>query len=110
VLGRTRHSPKLNDCGWVQWRTIRRATFGVLNLLVMYAATNYAAVRHLWSIRPWSAMLPDLGVVLAGYVLVRNAWPPQGPHEYLTAQRVTAPPLGETARYAPVAAAAHRSC
>ncbi|MBA2471913.1 MAG: hypothetical protein DLM61_19225 [Pseudonocardiales bacterium] len=52
------------------------ATFGVLNLLVMYTATNYAAVRHLWPIRPRSALLPALGVVVTEYVLVRNVWPP----------------------------------
>jgi hypothetical protein len=52
------------------------ATFGVLNLLVMYAATNYAVVRHLWPTRQPSALLPALGVVAAGYVLVRNVRPP----------------------------------
>jgi amino acid transporter len=54
------------------------ARLGVLNLLVMYAATDYAAVRHLWPTRRRSALLPALGVVVAGYVLLRNVWPP--PH------------------------------
>ena len=44
--------------------------------LVMYAATNYAAVRYLWSLRRRSVLLPALGVVVAGYVLFRNLWPP----------------------------------
>lgn len=52
------------------------ATFGILNLLVMYALTNVAAIRLLAGrARPAEALLPVLGIVVAGYVLYRNVWP-----------------------------------
>jgi amino acid transporter len=52
------------------------ATIGVLNLLVMYMATNIAAAWHLGRRdRRAQLALPLLGVVVAGYVLYRNVWP-----------------------------------
>lgn len=54
------------------------ATFGVLNLLVMYVVTNLAALRVAGGVA--DAVLPVLGALVAGYVLVRNIWPlPQPP-------------------------------
>jgi amino acid transporter len=52
------------------------ATFGILNLLVMYVLTNVAAIRLLAGrARPAEALLPVLGIAVAGYVLYRNVWP-----------------------------------
>jgi amino acid transporter len=52
------------------------ATFGVLNLLVMYAATDLAAVRHLRLAGAGRAapVLPLLGAVVAAAVLVQSLW------------------------------------
>jgi amino acid transporter len=59
------------------------ATLGVLSLLVMYAVTDLAAARHLRrrdGLR--AAVLPCAGVLVAGYVLVRNVWPvPEAPFD-----------------------------
>jgi amino acid transporter len=56
------------------------ATFGVLNLLVMYVLTNLAAIRLLLQrSRPWEALLPVLGIAVAVYVLYRNVWPVPDP-------------------------------
>jgi amino acid transporter len=52
------------------------ATFGVLNLLVMYILTNVAAIRLLTRrARPAEALLPVAGIAVAAYVLYRNVWP-----------------------------------
>jgi amino acid transporter len=52
------------------------ATFGVLNLLVMYAATDVAAVRHLrrTGAGGLASVLPFLGAVVAVAVLARSLW------------------------------------
>lgn len=52
------------------------ATFGVLNLLVMYAATDLAAVRHLRRGGAGRAapLLPLLGAAVAVAVLVQSMW------------------------------------
>ena len=56
------------------------ATFGVLNLLVMYVLTNLAAIRLLLQrARPAEALLPVLGITVAVYVLYRNVWPVPDP-------------------------------
>ena len=56
------------------------ATFGVLNLLVMYVLTNVAAIRLLLGrARPAEAILPALGIAVALYVLYRNVWPVPDP-------------------------------
>jgi amino acid transporter len=56
------------------------ATFGVLNLLVMYVLTNVAAIRLLAArARHREALLPVLGIAVAGYVLYRNVWPVPDP-------------------------------
>ena len=49
------------------------ATFGVLNLLVMYAVTDLAAVRHLRRTGAAWPVLPLLGAVVAVAVLVQSA-------------------------------------
>ena len=52
------------------------ATFGVLNLLVMYILTNVAAIRlPAGRRRPVEALLPVAGIAVAAYVLYRNVWP-----------------------------------
>jgi amino acid transporter len=52
------------------------ATFGTLNLLVMYIATNLAAVRFLTrGGRPWEVVIPLAGIAVAGYVLYHNIYP-----------------------------------
>ena len=52
------------------------ATIGVLELLVMYAITNVAAVRFLLERgRRREALLPIAGIAVAGYVFYRNVWP-----------------------------------
>jgi amino acid transporter len=52
------------------------ATFGVLNLLVMYAATDVAAVRHLrrTGTGRLAPVLPLLGAVVAVAVLAQSLW------------------------------------
>jgi amino acid transporter len=52
------------------------ATFGVLNLLVMYAATDIAAVRHLrrTGAGQLTSALPLLGAVVAVAVLAHSLW------------------------------------
>jgi amino acid transporter len=52
------------------------ATFGVLNLLVMYAATDVAAVRHLrrTGAGQLAWVLPLLGAVVAVAVLAQSLW------------------------------------
>jgi amino acid transporter len=82
----------LDACGLVAFATAGTppmrvffyfATFGVLNLLVMYVLTNVAAIRLLARrTRPAEALLPALGIVVAGYVLYRNVWPvPEPPFD-----------------------------
>ena len=52
------------------------ATFGTLSLLVMYIATNLAAARFLTrGTRPWEALIPLVGIAVAGYVLYHNVYP-----------------------------------
>jgi amino acid transporter len=52
------------------------ATFGTLNLLVMYIATNLAAARFMTrGARPWEALVPLVGIAVAGYVLYHNIYP-----------------------------------
>jgi amino acid transporter len=52
------------------------ATFGTLNLLVMYIATNLAAGRFLTrGPRPWEVVIPIAGIAVAGYVLYHNIYP-----------------------------------
>ncbi|TMM01598.1 MAG: APC family permease [Actinobacteria bacterium] len=56
------------------------ATIGVLELLVMYAITNVAAVRFLLERgRRREALLPIAGIAVAGYVFYRNVWPVPDP-------------------------------
>jgi amino acid transporter len=52
------------------------ATFGVLNLLVMYAATDIAAASHLrrTGAGPAAPVLPLLGAVVAVAVLAQSLW------------------------------------
>jgi amino acid transporter len=52
------------------------ATFGVLNLLVMYAATDVAAARHLRlsGAGRLAPVLPLLGAVVAVAVLAQSLW------------------------------------
>jgi hypothetical protein len=52
------------------------ATFGTLSLLVMYIATNLAAVRFLArGRRPWEVVVPLAGIAVACYVLYHNVHP-----------------------------------
>src|SRR3954469_585306 len=56
------------------------ATIGVLNLLLMYVATNIAAARHLardarGRVVVQRLTIPVLGSAIAAYVLYRNVWP-----------------------------------
>jgi amino acid transporter len=52
------------------------ATFGVLSLLVMYIATNLAAMRFLSrGTRKWEVAIPAVGIAVAGYVLYHNIYP-----------------------------------
>jgi len=52
------------------------ATFGTLSLLVMYIATNLAAARFLGRGRhPLEALIPLVGIAVAGYVLYHNVYP-----------------------------------
>jgi amino acid transporter len=52
------------------------ATFGTLSLLVMYIATNLAAMRFLVrGARRWEVVIPAAGIVVAGYVLYHNVYP-----------------------------------
>src|SRR5439155_1623398 len=52
------------------------ATFGTLNLLVMYIATNLAAARFMVrGPRPWEALVSLVGIAVAGYVLYHNVYP-----------------------------------
>lgn len=52
------------------------ATFGTLSLLVMYIATNLAAIRFLArGGRPWEAAIPLAGIGVAAYVLYHNVHP-----------------------------------
>ena len=52
------------------------ATFGTLNLLVMYIATNLAAARFMTrGARRWEAVVPLVGIAVAGYVLYHNIYP-----------------------------------
>lgn len=57
------------------------ATIGVLNLLVMYIVTNLGALRFLGGAgtRRWEALFPVAGILVAGYVLYRNIYPPPDP-------------------------------
>jgi amino acid transporter len=56
------------------------ATFGTLSLLVMYIATNLAAARFLTrGARPWEALIPLVGIAVAGYVLYHNVHPVPDP-------------------------------
>ena len=59
------------------------ATFGTLSLLVMYIATNLAAARFLTrGSRPWEALIPLVGIAVAGYVLYHNIYPvPEPPFD-----------------------------
>jgi amino acid transporter len=59
------------------------ATFGTLNLLVMYIATNLAAGRFLTrGSRPWEVVVPIAGIAVAGYVLYHNIYPvPDAPFD-----------------------------
>jgi amino acid transporter len=59
------------------------ATFGTLNLLVMYIATNLAAARFLTrGVHPWEAVIPLVGIAVAGYVLYHNIYPvPESPFD-----------------------------
>ena len=52
------------------------ATFGVLNLLVMYAVTDVAAIRHLrrTGARRGAQVLPLVGAVVAVVVFVQSIW------------------------------------
>jgi hypothetical protein len=52
------------------------ATFGVLNLLVMYAVTDVAAVHHLrrTGARRGAQVLPLVGAVVAVVVFVQSIW------------------------------------
>src|SRR4051794_38176502 len=61
------------------------ATIGVLNLLVMYVATNFAAALHLGRRDGLShVVMPVLGATIAAYVLYRNVWPtPPAPFDRL---------------------------
>ena len=52
------------------------ATFGTLSLLVMYIATNLAAMRFLArGARPWELAVPAVGIAVAAYVLYHNVHP-----------------------------------
>ena len=59
---------------------------GVLALLVVYGATQVAAIRlfsreRLW--RPWQFVVPLVALVLLGYTLYANVWPvPPAPVRY----------------------------
>jgi amino acid transporter len=51
------------------------ATFGILNLLVMYVITNLAALRALRDGPRWELLFPLGGIAFAVYTLYKNVWP-----------------------------------